>query len=53
MFGAKGESIAIDDPMIRKGQKIVGTDGDTMTVGLDSSGTVHPNCRCDIIAELD
>lgn len=53
MFGAKGESVDIDQPMIRKGQKIAGTEGGTMEVGLDSSGTVHPNCRCDIIAELD
>ena len=50
--GPKGTSVPIDEPMISKGQTIVGTEGGQMVVGMSSDGIVHPNCRCDIVAEI-
>ena len=54
MFGeGKGKSVPIDQPFFRAGETIVGQNGGVMTVGMDVYGAIHPNCRCDILADLD
>ena len=46
-YGDGGERLAIDEPMVKAGSTIV-AGGRTYTVGRDSQGTIHPNCRCDM-----
>lgn len=52
-FGEGRKSIGIGDPMLRSGSTIKGSKGGTLKIGRTSQGTVHPNCRCDIVPVLE
>lgn len=52
-YGRGGERLPIEEPMVRAGETIVGTDGKSFVAGVDSQGIVHPNCRCDMRPVLD
>jgi hypothetical protein len=48
-----GRSIPIDEPFYEEGETIIGMAGGVMTVGIETYGTIHPNCRCDMMPVLD
>jgi HK97 family phage portal protein len=52
-YGSKGKALAVDAPMVRGGETIVGAKGGTLTPKFDSPGIVHPNCRCDFIPVIE
>ncbi len=52
-YGAEGTAIGIDEPMVKAGQVIRGTDGGSFKPGKTSQGIVHPNCRCDFVPVLE
>ncbi len=45
--------IGLDDPMVRAGETITGSEGGTLKPKFDSQGIVHPNCRCDFVPVLE
>jgi len=48
-----GRSIPVEQPFYEEGSTIIGTAGGTMTVVIETFGTIHPNCRCDMMPVLD
>lgn len=52
-YGPNGKALAVDSPMVRGGETIVGANGKTLTPKFDSPGIVHPNCRCDFIPVIE
>ena len=52
-YGPNGKALAVDAPMVRGGETIVGANGKTLTPKFDSPGIVHPNCRCDFIPVIE
>lgn len=52
VYGPGKKSLPVDSPVLKSGQTLKGVDGGSMTVKLDSQGHVHPNCRCDMVAQI-
>ena len=52
LYGPGKKSLPVEAPVLKSGQTLKGVDGGSMTVKLDSQGHVHPNCRCDMVAQI-